>query len=135
VADGRSHVPPEPRDLSMVFQDYAACGYGSPNDGPGLTRSPPRSPACKPSPPADQPEQPYDQEGETPGPVEPRPPGATAGQPAMAGAGNHPPAEQLRPAPQWRERSRLGAYEGDEIGEIRRKRIVRIYIDGLSSRF
>ena len=23
VADGRSHVPPEQRDLSMVFQDYA----------------------------------------------------------------------------------------------------------------
>jgi hypothetical protein len=25
----------------------------------------------------------------------------------MAGTGNHPPAEQLRPACQWRERSRL----------------------------
>ena len=23
MADGRSHVPPEQRDLSMVFQDYA----------------------------------------------------------------------------------------------------------------
>jgi Transposase DDE domain group 1 len=56
-----------------------------PNDGPGPVRSPPRPPACRPSHPDSQPEHPYDQEGETPGPVEPRPPGATAGQPAIAG--------------------------------------------------
>ena len=47
------------------------CGCNSPNDGPGLTRSPPRSPACKPSPSADQPERLHDQGGETPGPWNP----------------------------------------------------------------
>jgi hypothetical protein len=93
----------------------AACGSGSPNDGPGPGRSPPRSPACKPSTPADQPEHPYDQEGETPGPVEPRPPGATAGQPAIAGTRNHPSAEQLRPAHQARERLRLVLQQRLEI--------------------
>jgi hypothetical protein len=39
---------------------------------------------------------PTDQEGEDPGPWNPRPPGATAGQPATAGTRNQPPAEQIR---------------------------------------
>jgi hypothetical protein len=42
--------------------------------------TPPRSSACRPSPPADQPEAiPATREGHQTGPVEPRPPGATAG--------------------------------------------------------
>lgn len=51
-------------------------GHGRPgrDDRDRLLGESPRSPACKPSPPADQPEHPYDKEGETPGPVEPRPP-------------------------------------------------------------
>ena len=34
----------------------AGCGCTSPRPGPGPASSPPRSPACRPSPPADQPE-------------------------------------------------------------------------------
>ena len=48
----------------------------------GHPRSPPRSPACRPSHPADQPEPSLQPERNTRGPVEPRPPGATAGPPA-----------------------------------------------------
>ena len=59
----------------------AACGCASPRPGPGPPRSPPRSPACRPSPPADQPEPSLPPGKETRGPVEPRPPGATAGPP------------------------------------------------------
>ena len=81
----------------------AACGSGSPNDGPGPARSPPRSPACRPSQPADQPEQPLRQGRGNPRARGTPPTGATAGQPAMADTGNHPPAEQLRPARHWRE--------------------------------
>jgi len=58
-----------------------ACGCASPPPGPGLISSPPQSPGCRPSPPADQPEPPLRQKGTNPGPVEPRPPGATAGPP------------------------------------------------------
>jgi len=50
-----------------------------------------------------------------PGPVEPRPPGATAGEPAIADTRNHPPAQQLRPERQARERSRLGYFLSDRI--------------------
>ena len=50
---------------------------------------------------------PCDTEGATPGPVEPRPPGATAGQPATARTEKSPPAGQPRQAPQTHERSRL----------------------------
>jgi hypothetical protein len=50
----------------------------SPPDGPGPARSPPRSPTSRPSRPADQPK-PSLRPGSAPcGPVEPRPPGATA---------------------------------------------------------
>jgi hypothetical protein len=56
---------------------------------------------------------PNDQEGETPGARGTPPAGATAGQPATAGTRKHPPAEQIRPARQARERSRL-AGQADE---------------------
>ena len=69
----------------------AACGCASRRTGPGPRRSPPRSPGCRPSRPADQPEQPLRQERRAPGPVEPRPPGATAGQPGTT--------ERWNPAP------------------------------------
>jgi hypothetical protein len=62
-----------------------ACGSASPKAGPGPRRSPSRPPACRPSRPADQPEQPLRPGRRTPGLVEPRPPGATAGQPGTAG--------------------------------------------------
>ena len=57
--------------------------------------------------PADQPQPPLRPGKETPGPVEPRPPGATAGPASTAGARKLTPAEHLRPAHQGRERSRL----------------------------
>jgi Transposase DDE domain group 1 len=44
----------------------------------------------------------------TPGPAEPRPPDATAGQPGIARARKSAAAEHLRSAVHWRERSRLG---------------------------
>ena len=59
----------------------AACGSASPSAGPGPPMSPPRPPACKPFHLANQPGQLRRPGGRTPGPVEPRPPGATAGQP------------------------------------------------------
>jgi hypothetical protein len=63
-----------------------ACGSGSPSAGPGPGRSPPQPPASRPSRPADQPEQSRRPARRTPGDVEPRPPGATAGQPGTARA-------------------------------------------------
>jgi Transposase DDE domain group 1 len=63
----------------------AACGCASPRPGPGPPSSPPRSPGCRPSPPAEQPKPPRPPGTETRGPVEPRPPGATAGPLATAG--------------------------------------------------
>lgn len=62
----------------------ASCGCASPNDGRGPAKSSPRSPACKPSPPGNEPNSYCDQGRRTPGPVEPRSPGATAGQPDAA---------------------------------------------------
>jgi hypothetical protein len=44
--------------------------------------------------------------------VEPRPAGATAGQPGIARAGKSTPAEHLRPPDHGRERSRLGVRIG-----------------------
>jgi hypothetical protein len=44
-----------------------------------------RSPACRPCPPTDQPQQPLRPGRKHQGPVEPRPPGATTGQSATAG--------------------------------------------------
>ena len=63
----------------------AACGCAWPRPGPGRASSPRRSPACRRTPPADQPEPPLRPGKETSGPVEPRPPGATAGKPGTAG--------------------------------------------------
>jgi hypothetical protein len=55
---------------------------------------------------------PDDQEGATQGPMEPRPPGATARQPATADTRKSTPPGYLRSAHQPRERSRLtGSYE------------------------
>ena len=62
----------------------AACGCAWPPPGPGRPSSPPRSPACKPSHPADQPELALRPGKEINGPVEPRPPGTTAGKPRTA---------------------------------------------------
>ena len=63
--------------------------------GPGPPRSPPRSPGCTPSHLADQPEPSLRPERNPPGPVEPRPPGATAGPPGTPDAEN-----SARPQPQ-----------------------------------
>ena len=49
----------------------------------------------------------YDQERRAPGPVEPRPPGATAGQPGTTERWNPAPGRCLSPPPHERERSRL----------------------------
>ena len=89
---GTETAPPAPASPSPGGSPAAgaACGYGSPNAGPGPARSPPQSPGCRPFHPADQPEQPARPERRTPGPVEPRPPGATAGQPATAAPENQP---------------------------------------------
>jgi hypothetical protein len=46
---------------------------------PGPGRSPPRSPAYRPSPLLTSPDHPFDPERKRPGPVEPRSPSATAG--------------------------------------------------------
>ena len=56
-------------------------GCASLRPGPGRPSSPPRSPACKHSHPVDQHQTTPTTRKDTPGPVEPRPPGATAGQP------------------------------------------------------
>jgi hypothetical protein len=53
------------------------------------------------------PNHPCDTKGATPGPVEPRPSGATAGQPDTARARKSASAEPFRPARQARETSRL----------------------------
>jgi Transposase DDE domain group 1 len=50
---------------------------------------------------------PDDEEEKPPGPVEPRTPGATAGQPGTAGTRKSNPAEHLSTADHGRERSRL----------------------------
>ena len=73
----------------------------------GRGESPPRSPGCRPSRPADQPKQPLRQERRAPGPVEPRPPGATAGQPGTTERWNPAPGRCHSPPPHERERSRL----------------------------
>ena len=80
---------PSPAGSSGVA---AASGCGSPGTGPGPRKSPQPSPARRPSPPASRPQQPIGQEGETSRAVGPGPLGATAGQPAMAGTENRPPA-------------------------------------------
>ena len=67
---------------ARLARGAGACGCAWRRTGPGLRTSPPRSPACRPSRPADQPEQPSRRVRRRPGPVEPRPPDATAGQPA-----------------------------------------------------
>ena len=41
VADGRAHVPPDQRDLSMVFQDYALWPHLSATRQRGLRAAPP----------------------------------------------------------------------------------------------
>ncbi len=46
VADGRSHVPPEQRDLSMVFQDYALWPHLTALDNVGI-RAAPASPQAR----------------------------------------------------------------------------------------
>jgi hypothetical protein len=61
--------------------EAAGCGCASRRTGPGPRTSPPQPPACRPSHPADQPEQLQRPGRRNPGPVEPRPPGAAAGQP------------------------------------------------------
>jgi Transposase DDE domain group 1 len=61
----------------------------------------------RPSRPADQPEPSRRHGRRNPGPVEPRPPDATAGQPDTASTEKSLPAEQPKPARQTRERSRL----------------------------
>jgi hypothetical protein len=62
------------------FAAHAGCDYGWPPDGPGHARSPTPSAGSAHWHPADPgPPVPAIPEGETPGPVEPRPPGATAG--------------------------------------------------------
>jgi len=83
-----------------------ACGSGSPGAGPGPPRSPPRSPGCTPFRPADQPEQPLRPGRKTPGPVEPRPPDATAGQPGTAGTRKSAPGRRLRPLHHGHEKER-----------------------------
>ena len=67
----RAHRPRRPPPAAPPRRQLAL-GHG---------RSPPRSPACRPSHPADQPEPIPATRKDTPGPVEPRPPGATAGPP------------------------------------------------------
>jgi hypothetical protein len=103
--------------------EAAACGSGSPNAGPGPTRSPPRSPGCRPSRPADQPEPSRRHGRSNPGPVEPRPPGATAGQPGIARTRKPTPAEHPRPPDHGRERSRLIQQEPSTFlnSDIRRR--------------
>ena len=55
-------------------------------------------PAARPGTRLTRPHHPGDQKGETPGPVEPRPPGATAGPPATTSTlTNSEPADSLRP--------------------------------------
>ncbi len=65
----------EPRRLRLrlfsnagrLVPTAAASGCASPRPGPGLNRSPPRSPGCKHAPRLTSPDRPYDQEGQTPG--------------------------------------------------------------------
>ena len=83
----------EPKRLRLrLFSSPAAwsaaaggCGCASPPPGPGPPRSVPPSPACRTWHPADHPGPPPAIRKETRGPVEPRPPGATAGPLPMAG--------------------------------------------------
>jgi hypothetical protein len=72
---------PSPAAWSAVA---GACGSAWPDAGYGPSRSPPQPPACRPSHPADQAEQPRRPGRRTPGPVEPRSPGAAAGQSGTA---------------------------------------------------
>jgi hypothetical protein len=56
----------EPKRLRLRLFSAAgrlASGFASPNAGPGPGRSPPPSPACRPSRPADQPGRPSEKEG------------------------------------------------------------------------
>ena len=78
-----------------------------PNAGPGPATSPPRTARLQGSPVRlTSRNHPSDQKRRTPGPVEPRPPGATAGHPARPDTENsHQPIPQASPA--GRERSRL----------------------------
>jgi len=78
-----------------------------PNDDPGPARSSPPSPASRAFQSADQP-QPTLRLGKTsPRAVEPRPPGATAGQQGTARPSKSVPAEHLRPRHPSHETSRL----------------------------
>jgi Transposase DDE domain group 1/Ornithine cyclodeaminase/mu-crystallin family len=73
---------------------------------------PPAGPAVR----LTSPNHPCDTKGATPGPVEPRPPGATAGQPDTARARKSASAEPFRPARQARETSRLS--DADIAGQL-----------------
>jgi len=55
--------------------------------------------ACIPSHPADQPVQPQRRGRRNPGPVEPHPPGTTAGQPGTTQCWNQAPGQRLSPPP------------------------------------
>ena len=91
----------------------AACGSASPHAGAGPARSPPRSSACRPSLPADQPapSQRYGRSN-SPGPVEPP---LTRRDSRAASNGPRPKITTRRkdgPPRQPRERSRLVARGG-----------------------
>ena len=85
----------------------AACGCAWPPAGPGPPRSPPPSAACRPSHPADQPAPIPATRKDNRGPVEPRPPGATAGPPATTSTLKTAASHDSRPSTQDHERSRL----------------------------
>jgi hypothetical protein len=68
-----------------IVRGGCGCGCAWPRPGPGPPRSLRRSPACRPSHPGDQHPAAPTPERTAQGPLEPRPPGATAGPPNTAG--------------------------------------------------
>jgi hypothetical protein len=93
--------------LGRLARAAAGSGSASPNDGPGLARSPPQSPACKPSRPADHPKRSLRHRRSNPGAN-----GTLPTRRDSRAAGNRParkstPAEHLKPARRACERLRL----------------------------